>query len=50
MRNPAYVAAQRVYAAGLRARYSRTGIYPIVLTVTDELGASDTATTTVTVR
>jgi hypothetical protein len=31
-------------------RYSRTGVYPIVLTVTDELGASDTATTTVTVR
>ena len=26
MRNPAYVAAQRVYAAGLRARYSRTGM------------------------
>ncbi len=26
MRNPAYVAAQRVYAAGLRARYSRSGM------------------------
>jgi FkbM family methyltransferase len=26
VRNPAYVAAQRVYAAGLRARYSRTGM------------------------
>jgi len=26
MRNPAYAAAQRVYAAGLRARYARTGM------------------------
>jgi FkbM family methyltransferase len=26
MRNPAYVAVQRVYAAGLRARYSRIGM------------------------
>jgi FkbM family methyltransferase len=26
MRNPAYVAAQRFYAAGLRARYSRSGM------------------------
>jgi FkbM family methyltransferase len=26
VRNPAYVAAQRIYAAGLRARYSRTGM------------------------
>ncbi len=26
MSNPAYVAAQRVYAAGLRARYSRSGM------------------------
>lgn len=31
-------------------RYSRAGVYPIVLTVTDELGVSDTATTTATVR
>lgn len=26
MKNPAYLAAQRVYGAGLRARYSRTGM------------------------
>ena len=31
-------------------RYSRTGIYPVVLLVTDELGATDIDTTTVTVK
>jgi hypothetical protein len=31
-------------------RYARAGIYPIVLLVTDELGATDIDTTTVTVR